>query len=201
MSYQVVPTLGTPVSLAALKAAITAAFTAEGRPLTPTQVVNLTVLAAIETGQGGSMKNYNVGNITASARYGGQAWRPPWYHPPGPEAPPRLRKLHAAMLAGQAPSAFRAYLSLEEGARDYARQLIRTFPEVLAAANQTDPNVLRLALGQKYSRDYLTSASTTRTIGSLQQKLGLAAAGGAAGAGGAAVLALLGWLTWRFLRA
>lgn len=187
---QVVPTVGTPHTMAELMTLIGQAFTAIGHPITPAQCVNLTVLAAIETGRGKSMKNNNLGNISASPRYQGLAWRPPWFDP-APDAPARMKSLHEAMLKGTAPSAFRAYTSPLAGAEDFARQLVHTFPEVLDAAKQTDANILRLALGQKYSRDYLANPKVTDTIRSLQKELGLVVSAVTSGSYGVIVGALL----------
>jgi hypothetical protein len=101
------------------------------------------------------------------------------------------------MLAGRAPSAFRAYASREEGARDFARVLARSFPEVMRAALVPNAESFRAALAQKYSRDY-SNPNATKAIAQLMSEYGIKPAAGAA-AGGLVVVALL-YLAWRWLR-
>lgn len=184
----------TPLDFHAVPGLLSRAFGAIGSPLTTTQAVNLACLVGIETGQGSKCMNYNVGNITASPHWTGKAWRPPWFDADEAQSDARLASLHEAMMAGTAPSAFRAYDSLEAGIADFAHVLTRQFPEVLEAAKESDANRFRLALGQKYSHDYISNTAVTKTIEKLQAALGLAA--GVAGGGG---LVLLGLLLWRAL--
>lgn len=68
--------------------------------------------------------------------------------------------LHAAMLKNQAPSAFRAYDSLSQGFADFVTQLRHSFPEVINAARTGTPDSFRVALSQKYSRDYQNPKAT-----------------------------------------
>jgi len=110
---------------------------------------------------------FNVGNLTASDRYDGEAWRPPWFEV-GPQSSPRLIALHERMKAGQAPRAFRAYGSFADGFHDYMSQLGKTFPEVLDAANTGDAAQFVQALSLKYSRDY--GPAHVRTFAALQKE-------------------------------
>lgn len=110
---------------------------------------------------------YNVGNITASARWEGDAWRPPWFEV-GPNSSPRLLELNARMKAGKAPSAFRAYENFADGFHDYMSQLKANFPEVLEAANTGDASRFVDALSLKYSRDY--GAKHYRSFRALQSQ-------------------------------
>lgn len=190
-----VPRTSTPLAFTELPGLLSRAFEALGSPLTTTQSVNLACLVGIETAKGTKCMNYNVGNITASPHWTGKAWRPPWFDADEAQSDARLASLHEAMKNGQAPSAFRAYDSLEAGIADFAHCLTHMFPEVLEAAKETDANRFRLALGQKYSHDYISNAAVTKTIEKLQAVLGLAA-GGVAGGGG---LVLLAFWIWRAL--
>ena len=190
-----VPRTATPLDFHAIPGLLLRAFEAIGAPLTTTQSVNLACLVGIETGQGTKCMNYNVGNITASPHWTGKAWRPPWFEADEAASDARLASLHEAMLRGTAPSAFRAYDSLEAGIADFAHVLTRNFPEVLEAAKETDANRFRLALGQRYSHDYISNSAVTATIEKLQKALGLAV--GAVGGGGLVIFALLLWRAYR----
>jgi len=124
----------------------------------------------IETAQGKSVQNFSPGNITAGDTYQGDAWRPPWFEL-GENPTDRNRELHEAMLAGKAPRAFRAYLSLGSGMRDYLHVLRTQFPEVLVAAASSDPEAFRVALSQRYSGDYKNPKSTA-TLTSFMREFG-----------------------------
>lgn len=199
----VVPRTPTPLSQAAFPGLIDAAFAAEGRPLRGLQRMMLAVLASIETARGRSMFNHNVGNITASPSYQGSVWRPPWFElNPGAlqrgEVPPKLVELNRLMHEGKAPSAFRAYATLDEGARDFARVLVRNFPEVLEAALSPNADGFRAALAEKYSHDY-RNPKATASIAQLMKEYGITA-GAAAGGTGVVVLLVALYLVWHFGR-
>lgn len=154
---KVVPRVNTPVSASDAKSKVETAYrTILGRDPEPTLELPLLMsLVWIETARGKSVQNNNLGNITASENYQGEAWRPPWFDlEGGTAATERNIKLHDLMLKGQAPSAFRAYTILIDGAEDFIRQLERNFPEVLEAAAEGDPTGFRDALAQHYSHDY-----------------------------------------------
>jgi len=107
-----------------------------------------------ETGAGVSINNNNPGNMTANDKWPGKAWRPPWFEAPTDASTPRNKMLHAEMLAGRAPRAFRAYDSLAEGAADHMRQLRHTFPAILAAASSGDAMQYAQAIyDSRYCRD------------------------------------------------
>lgn len=126
-------------------------------------------LVWIETARGTSLITNNFGNISASEKFAGKAWRPPWFPEPTDTTSERNRHLHAEMLANRAPRAFRAYDSPEQGAIDYVRQLTRTFPEVVSAAGTGDVNAFREALSQKYSKDYARNPeAVNRNLGTFQ---------------------------------
>lgn len=186
----IVDRVRTPLEMQAFPGLISGAFETIGRPLSDTQRANLSVICAIETGQGKSVQNWNIGAISAAPSYQFEAWRPPWFEPPTSTTSQRNRRLHAEMKAGRAPSAFRAYGSAEEGAEDFARQLLKTFPEVLAAADSTSAEALRVALSKAYSKDY-SDPRHTATIATLQRKFGLKTTETVLGGGAAAVVMLL----------
>jgi hypothetical protein len=188
----IVPRLPTPLALAVLPGVVQAGFEAAGAKLTPTQRVNLAALVAIETARGKSIQNGNVGNISAGASYGGAVWLPPWVELTEASSA-RDRALHEAMLAGRAPRAFRAYESVQEGARDFARFLLApAYAPLLRAADSNDVDAFRRELARRYSADYSNPAST-RSLAQLVTELGGAPV---AGAGAAAVL-LLGVIALR----
>ena len=111
------------------------------------------LMALIWVETAGNPTAYNVGNITASERYNGQAWRPPWFTV-GPNSSDKMKRLNARMRAGTAPKAFRAYSNFAEAFDDFMVQMNRSFPEVLAAANTGDARAFVDALSLKYSKDY-----------------------------------------------
>jgi hypothetical protein len=152
---QVVPRVNTPVTASDAKSAVESAYRSElGRDPELTQELPLLMaLVWIETARGRSVQNNSPGNISASDSYQGKAWRPTWFEVDDSSSD-RDKQLHQAMLENRAPSAFRAYDSLAEGAADFIRQLSHTFPEVLDAAAEGDPTGFRDALAQHYSKDY-----------------------------------------------
>jgi hypothetical protein len=145
--------------------------------------------------------NNSPGNVTASSRWEGDAWRPPWFEPN--QTNPKLAALHDRMLAGEAPSAFRAYSTPAAGFADWARVLKANFASVLAAAQTGDPHAFVRALHDSgYSKDY--SAAHFPTFVQLREKfLPLVAhlPAGASGVAGAGALALFGlglYLAYRY---
>lgn len=150
-----VPPALTPLNPTLFPGRIRTAFQELGRNLDENQVKALASLVYLETGGGKQVICYNVGNLAASESYAGPAWRPPWYDAPTDETPERLRRLHEEMLAGRAPSAFRAYSSEAEGWRAFATLLSTArYANVLAAARTADPDQFRRALAKNYSPDY-----------------------------------------------
>lgn len=160
----IVPTVTTPISAEQARAALLAVM-----PGTDGDTATLLLaLIWIETANG-HLQNFNPGNITASDRWEGAAWRPPWFLVDASSQPIMVR-LHEAMLRGKAPSAFRAYGSLLEGFQDFARVLKSTFPTVIAAAGTGDAAKFVAALHDSgYSHDY-TPAAVPHMV-HLQQQL------------------------------
>jgi len=139
---QIVTAVTTPISAEHARDALLAAMPGIDRE----SAALLLSLIWVETGHGVLM-NWNPGNITAGLSWEGLAWRPPWFSTPGP--------LHDRMLAGTAPSAFRAYTSAPDGFRDFVGVLQRQFKSVLEAASSGNPALFVQALHDSgYSRDY-----------------------------------------------
>lgn len=185
---QIVPAVRTALSAQQALDALLAAMPGLDRE----SAALLLSLVWVETGAGGLM-NFNAGNISAGERFAGNAWRPPWFNLALVEALPeganktRLRETHFRMLAGQAPSAFRAYSSAAEGFADFARVLGAQFRSVLEAAATGRAAAFVTALHDSgYSRDY--NAAHIPTFVKLQHQFEplvahLPAGGAAAGVG------------------
>lgn len=188
----------TPIAQSALPGLISEAFAAENIPLPGISRMMLAVLVSIETARGASVMNHNLGNITAGPQFPGAVWRPPWFDPAEAQASPRLQRLHQEMLAGRAPSAFRAYPTREEGARDFARTLKRNFPEVLRAATVASAENFRDALSQKYSRDF-ARPGVAESLAKLMREFGITTGAGIGAVSGVAAFVLL-FLAWKLLR-
>jgi hypothetical protein len=162
---QIVPAVVTPITAEEARVALVAAMPGIDRE-TGTLLL---ALVWIETARGHLM-NFNAGNITASDKWTGNAWRPPWFELSTANTP-HLLELHEKMLHGQAPSAFRAYGSLLEGFQDFARVLQHQFKSVLEAAKTGDARAFVTALHDSgYSRDY--SPAHVPSFASLQADLG-----------------------------
>ena len=190
-SMVIVPRLSTPVGMQALPDLIEGAFHVLGTRITPTQKVNLGALAALETARGRAIFNGNIGNISAGETYAGHVWRPPWFEV-NDASSLRDVTLHAEMLAGRAPRAFRAYESVQQGAVDFARLLLgKAYAPLLRAADGNDADAFRRELAARYSPDY-KNAAATRNLEKLRAELG----GAPPGAGGVAALALLVAAAW-----
>lgn len=181
----------------------------------PSREVAELLLAQVanETAWSKSMWRFNWGNITAGSVWTGAVWRPSWYELT-PSSSAKEQRLHADMLAGKAPNAFRAYLSHAAGSSDYVRMVLSRFPSIVEAAKTGDPIYFAAAVRtSNYCPDcnvgfaqsirtlqsqiraagwfaHLPSASggASTTWGLLGTALGAAALGGAAGAGAVALL-------------
>jgi len=157
---------GPPTLIAAPAAAgeLVEAYQAEtGRkPALPLAELNLAHLW-LETKATSSMWRFNWGNISAGGfvkgeerlAWKGDIWRPPWFETPPENASPRTLELHAKMLDGKAPSAFRAYANHSEGARGYVRLLKRPgFAPLLRAGESGNPTAYaRAVVSTGYCRD------------------------------------------------
>jgi len=187
----VVPAVATPISAEHARDALRASMPGIDRE----SAALLLALIWVETARGTGCFNWNVGNLTASDKWGGGAWRPPWF---APSSDPHLNDLHTRMLAGQAPSAFRAYDSLPDGFADFARVLKSTFPTVLKAAATGDAAAFVSALhDSRYSTDYnARHIPTFRDLAAHFAELVASFPAGAIAAGGSALVALGVLLIW-----
>lgn len=159
----VVPRVRTPISAGDAARSVVASYhELFGNDPTKPALVAVLSLVWLETGRGESVQNNNLGNLSAGDSFPGDAWRPPWFDFDGGTAVTEQNiRLHEKMLRGEAPKAFRAYATREAGALDFVRQLRGAFPEVLAAAELSDPEAFRVALSQKYSHAYDDPKFTT----------------------------------------
>ena len=149
----IVPRDSTPQPLETIASELRDAYAAElGRAPDATTAELLTAQILIETANGESIKNHSPGNISASARWPGDAWRPPWFEAPTDATSPRNRQLHADMLANKAPSAFRSFPTFAAGMRDYVGTLQRQFPTILVA--RTPLELAQAIFNSGYTRDH-----------------------------------------------
>lgn len=203
----VVPRRTTPISAADAAEAVKRAWPQVfGAAISRRAFPLIMALVWIETARGQSLQNNNFGNITAGPSWPGDAWRPPWFDlEGGTNVSERNVHLHEEMLKGKAPSAFRAYATREGGALDFVRTLKASFPEVIEAAESSDPDTFRLALSRKYSGDY-KNPDSTRTFAQLQQLFDPMATGLPGGLGVGKILLIVamvstsGVLIWQALR-
>jgi len=116
----------------------------------------LLALAWLENANGQAFIQFNWGNLSVRPSDAVLFWRPPWFDLAEVEALPegskkaRLLDVHARMVAGKAPQAFRAYRSHEEGLAAWLR-LLKDRPSILAAATSGDPVAFAHAI---YSTKY-----------------------------------------------
>jgi hypothetical protein len=125
------------------------------------------------------------GNWVEVAWWPGNYWRPGWEASPPTE---RWADLHARMVAGEAPSAFRAYPSKTAGVRAFVKLLQDSrFHDVIAAARRDSPEAFVQALHDSgYSQDY--NAAHVPTFRSLVAEIRGIASGGKPGETGASLL-------------
>lgn len=112
-------------------------------------------LILVETNRGRSLKQWNVGNLSAGGFSNGveklsnsNYWRPPWFSEPG--------ELHDRMLAGEVPSAFRAFDDLQTGVAAFV-QVLRgeRYRGLVSSAERDDPKAFVSALRDSgYSSGY-----------------------------------------------
>jgi len=160
----------TPESAASVRAALSGAF-ARLASATPSDDLLGYMMAqtALETGRWQSLKNFNLGNITAAEVSDATAWRPPWFAPPF--ATERDAELHEKMLRGAAPRAFMSYPNLESGAFDYVRRLHTQFPEIVTAMETGDARKVATAINHNYCRGCF-EVEHTRSLRSLAEEFG-----------------------------
>lgn len=151
-----------------------------------------TQLAMVETGNGQSLIQNNVGNLAAGGYADGKEnlwwtgliWRPSWYED-------TTSPLHQRMLDGTAPSAFQAFRTLTEGIRGYVRTINSArYTPLRAAAQAGDVAGFVAALSSTgYSPDY-----AAKHVATFEQKLAgrITRTESIAGDGGSMVPVVLG---------
>jgi hypothetical protein len=154
----------TPVSESEAVALLSVALTdVLGSPPPENVALLFLALAMVESANGKKVVANNPGNLFArgyrnGAEYSvwaGDYWRPSWFDDV-------TAALHAKMLTGDAPSAFRAYDTPSEGWRDYIALLLTPAKRsVLVAANAGDVSAFVTALHEKYSADYTAKHEST----------------------------------------
>ena len=164
-----VPRIRTPISESLAASSLVGALAANGEHPHQREAQLLLAQIWLETGRGSSCNNFNVGNITASDRYDGGAFRPAWFTVSAASSS-QMKHLHELMLKGQAPRAFRAYATLEAGMGDYVHQLNTTFQSIVAAARTGDALATATAIKtSRYTPD-IEPASVAKTLDSIAKE-------------------------------
>lgn len=144
----------------------------------------------IETARGAAMWQWNVGNITAGKSWTGPVWRPSWYTVTEASSA-RDKYLNAEMKAGRAPSAFRAYASLDAGALDYMRLLASRFPSLLSAMQTSDdPLTVATAIQKSNYCPDCAPGATANTLAKFAKEFGLQPAAPAPAESGSGAIAV-----------
>jgi peptidoglycan hydrolase FlgJ len=151
----------TPASMGDVRAALTRAVeTATGRRPSARTVDVLAAQVSLETAHGGAMYNFNFGGIKGAS-------------PEGQTANYSTREV----LDGKSVTlkqGFRAYGSIDEGARDYVSVLRTRFPQAYAQAMAGNVDGFAHALKQSH---YFTASESEYTAG-LRAAAGSSTAGG-----------------------
>lgn len=140
-----VPRVKTPVSTGAASQFLLAALVANGEQPHRQEAQLLLAQLWLETARGTACDNFNPGNITAGSKWTGDIFRPAWFTVTD-KSSAKLKQLHALMLKGQAPNAFRSYDTFERGFADYVTQLLHTFPSIVRAARSADASAVARAI-------------------------------------------------------
>lgn len=139
----------TPASMGEVRAALARALkTATGRAPNARTVDVLAAQVSLETAHGGSMYNFNFGGIKGAS--------------PGGETASYLTR---EVLDGKSVTlqqGFRAYGSIDEGARDYVAVLKNRFPQAYAQAIAGNVDGFAHALKQSH---YFTASETEYAAG------------------------------------
>jgi hypothetical protein len=163
-----VPLIRTPVSEHDAASALVAALAALAEHPHQREAELLLAQLWLETGRGNACCNFNVGNISASDRYEGGAFRPPWFVIDASSGP-LMVNLHNEMLKGRVPRAFRAYATLEAGMGDYVNQIFHTFHTIVDAARLGDAEAMAAAIKtSRYTPD--APLGTGRSLDSIAKE-------------------------------
>lgn len=203
MPRDIVDRKPTPATIEELRTALRSAAAAKDLPLGPETEALILAHIALENDRGRALIQHNVGNLFANSEWEGDAWRPPWFAPPGPDDPPILHQRHKQMKEGKVPSAFRAYANLAEGMRHYVGLLHRNGLWDMAARGP-----------RAYSEHVVTSRfcpdcnpdRLSRSLESMQEEFLRIPGGAPAAASGinpyvaAGVVAVGGYALWQWLK-
>jgi hypothetical protein len=152
----------TPASMADIRASLSRALeSATGRRPNGRTVDVLAAQVSLETGRGGAMYNFNFGGIKGAS--------------PGGETANYMTREVIGGRDLHLQQGFRAYGSLDEGARDYVAVLRARFPQAYAQAVAGNVDGFAHALKQSH---YYTAAESEYTAG-LRAAAGLRGQGGA----------------------
>jgi hypothetical protein len=140
---QIVPTVYRALDPAETAGAVFAAFSLPGHPAPLSLVKILCALIWHETN--GHPPGFGIGNVAAAGFVNGEevsswtglAWRPPWFEIDDSSSE-RNKTIHAEMLAGREPSAFRAFSSIGEAVGSWRALMVRRFQSMLEAAARGD---------------------------------------------------------------
>lgn len=153
---------------------------------TPVRELAMLLLAQLwtETRQGKPIQ-WNIANLSAGGivngmeviQWTGAVWRPPWFDQAEidqiQDAKLRAERQaqHAQMLAGQIPSAFKAFGSIEEGLGAYLDLIFKPiYHSLLVAAATGDPLAFAQAIKEHYNPDpRYDPVATSHTFASLVQ--------------------------------
>ena len=166
---QAVPMQTTPVLPGDAVNALNVGLTARIGSPPKKDVVRLLLAQIWMESTGGRLKNNNVGNLSAGGyingvdhiSWSGDYWRPPWYTNPASPT-------YALMMAGQEPSAFRAYADIQSGMNGYLDLLSRPdMQQILIAAASGDTTAFAQAIKDSHYTPALNVAATARTFDGL----------------------------------
>jgi hypothetical protein len=147
-----VPALRTPLTRDATAAALVPAYVRVfGVEPDRNRAELLLAQVWLENDNGQAIIQRNIGNLSGDS---GSFWRPPWFDADAIEAlsdsdPNKARylRLHKLMLGGQAPSAFRAFDTFDQGFEAWLRLLgSPSKSAILNAASSGDANAFARAI-------------------------------------------------------
>ena len=150
-----VPATRTPLTRDATAASLVPAYVRVfGSPPDRNRAELLLAQVWLENANGQSIIDRNIGNLSTSPSSGGDFWRPPWFDLEAVNALPdddkhkaRYLMLNQRMQAGQAPSAFRAFDTFDQGFDAWLRVLgSPSKAPILAAASSGDANAFAKAI-------------------------------------------------------
>lgn len=115
----------TPLTMDQIRSVLREALDQAGHIVSPKAAGVILAHIAYENAHGERVIQHNFGNLIATQQWAGDFWRPTWFAPPKEGASQRDRELHEKMRRGEAPAAFRAYDSPQEGMKFFVETLHR----------------------------------------------------------------------------